>query len=92
MQVAKPQSQPVYHHKLTFANGAVVSADAVLKGNITVSEGEGVIQVGLLETDVLIVVSSGSVLHNFCQVLAHRGTITIGPNCNIQEDAIIECQ
>jgi hypothetical protein len=39
MQVAKPQSQPVYPHDLSFAEGAVISADAVLKGIIVVGKG-----------------------------------------------------
>lgn len=39
MQVAKPQSQPVYPHELSFSEGAVISADAVLKGTIVVGAG-----------------------------------------------------
>lgn len=40
MQTAKPQSQPIHQHNLMFAKGAVISADAVLKGNIVVGEGK----------------------------------------------------
>jgi hypothetical protein len=43
-------------------------------------------------TTHLLLSRIGTVLHPFCQILAHKGTITIGPNCDIQEDAIIECQ
>jgi hypothetical protein len=39
MQVAKQQSQPVYPHDLSFAEGVVVSADAVLKGTVVIEEG-----------------------------------------------------
>ena len=92
MLTAKPQSQPIHQHNLTFAQGAVISADAVLKGNIVVGEGKS--SFSLIETDFtyLPACSTGSVLHPFCQVLAHKGTISIGPNCDVQEDAIIECQ
>lgn len=40
MQIAKPQSQPIHQHSLSFAPGAVISADTVLKGNVVVGEGK----------------------------------------------------
>ena len=92
MQTAKPQSQPIHPHTLTFAPGAIISADAVLKGNIVVGEGKRSLGPGF-KANVAEFPSCriGCVLHPFCQILAHRGTITIGPNCDVQEDAIIEC-
>ncbi|KAJ9097716.1 hypothetical protein QFC21_004754 [Naganishia friedmannii] len=39
MPLAKTQSQAVYPHRLSFAQGAIVSAEAILKGEIVVDEG-----------------------------------------------------
>ncbi|KAJ9126518.1 hypothetical protein QFC24_001545 [Naganishia onofrii] len=71
MPIAKAQTQAVYPHTLSFAEGAIVSAEAILKGEIIVAE--------------------GVVIHPFCQILAHQGSVTIGANCNIEENVIIEC-
>jgi hypothetical protein len=40
MPLAKAQAQALYPHTLSFAEGAIVSAEAILKGEIIVAEGQ----------------------------------------------------
>ena len=94
MPIAKAQTQAVYPHTLSFAEGAIVSAEAILKGEIIVAEGQYSFSGNLLSLKTYRLLRSriGVVIHPFCQILAHQGSVTIGANCNIEENVIIECQ